>query len=58
MIAKLETKDWLSVAPGSIKKPTFVEIEVVVALVVQEATMESSHGTCSVSAVACRMDIA
>ena len=57
-MAKLETKDWLSVSPGSIKKPTFVEIEVVVALVVQEATMESSHGTCSVSAVACRMDIA
>lgn len=57
MMAKFEATGLLSVAPGRGRKPASVETEEVVALAVEEATMESTHGTCSVRAVARRMDV-
>ena len=56
-MAKFETTFFLFVAPGRRMKPACVETNEVVSLAVEEATMESTHHTCSASAVACRIEV-
>ena len=47
MMAKFETTDLFSVAPGRGKELASVEIEEFVALALKEATTESTHGRTS-----------
>ncbi|GBL84631.1 hypothetical protein AVEN_191091-1 [Araneus ventricosus] len=57
MMAKFEATGLLSVTPVRGMKLVSVETEEAVALAVEEATMESTHGTCSVSALTRRADL-
>lgn len=51
MISKFDDTDLLSVAFWQGRKR--VETEGIVALAVEEATMESAHGTCNVPCMLC-----
>lgn len=57
MMTKFEATGLLSVAPGRGRKSVSVETTEAVALAVEEAAMDSTQGTCSVSAVARRLDL-
>ncbi|GBL54943.1 hypothetical protein AVEN_85655-1 [Araneus ventricosus] len=57
MMAKFEATGLLSVAPGRGWKPVSVETEEAVALEAEKATIERTHGTWSISVLACRMNL-
>ena len=57
MMAKFEVTDLLSVAPGRAWKTVSMKTEEEVGLPVEEATVETTSGACSVLAIACRTGV-